>query len=30
MALSPLYAGRSAVLMTPQAFVKRPVSGCGR
>ena len=25
MALGPLYAGRSCVLMTPQAFVKRPV-----
>ena len=25
MALGPLYAGRSGVLMTPQAFVKRPV-----
>lgn len=25
MALGPLYAGRSCVLMTPRAFVKRPV-----
>jgi fatty-acyl-CoA synthase len=25
MAFGPLYAGRSAVLMTPQTFVKRPV-----